>query len=159
MYSVLLDTDILLDYHLGRGECGAQCAELIRRLLEGGSVVMVAASTLKDEFYLIERLLKREAAGPDGAVSAQDARAIRDIAWACIRQAMEIAQVVDVGIGDCLRAAALRSLHGDFEDNLVAAAGERCKVDYLVTNDRRLQRHAAVRCLTSKEMLDLLDAK
>lgn len=159
MYSVLLDTNILLDYHLGRGEHAAQCADLIARLLEQDAAIMVAASSLKDEFYLIGKALKRECRSKDESLSPERAKAINEIAWACIQQTMEFAHVLDVGFGDCLRAITLRKLHDDLEDNIIAAAGERAKIDYLVTNDKRLLRHASVRCLSAKEMLGLLDAE
>ena len=53
----------------------------------------------------------------------------------------------------------MRSVHGDFEDNLVLAAAERANATYLVTNDEQLIKHAPVTALTPHAALVYLRAK
>ena len=73
-----------------------------------------------------------------------------------MRKTASLAQVVDVGFGDCLEAFMLRDLHSDFEDDLQLAAGKRIKVDFLVTSDEQLIRHAPIPVLSAGDFLKLL---
>lgn len=54
-------------------------------------------------------------------------------------------------------ASKQRSIHHDYEDNLVVAAALRSKVDILVTNDEKLRRHSAVAALSVEDACKLLE--
>ena len=159
MYNILLDTNVLLDYYIGEEEHARTCADLLEMLDSGGHGILVPLTALKDEYYLIARRLKDACLQEKGSVSQADVDSAQRIAWSCVKHTMQIAQVADMGYGDTLRARTLQSIHADFEDNLIVAAGERCKVDYLVTSDKRLLRHSTIPTLAPAELLALLKAE
>lgn len=57
---------------------------------------------------------------------------------------------------ESIQAFTYKPLHNDFEDNLVVASALSANVDFLVTNDEVLLRHAPIACLSSNDMLALL---
>ena len=57
---------------------------------------------------------------------------------------------------DALKAFGRRSVHGDYEDNLVVACAERCKARLLVTNDEKLIKHASVPAMTANDAFNYL---
>ena len=88
-----------------------------------------------------------------------DAKACGEIAWSCVQHAMGFALVVNTGNKECLDARVLRSLHDDFEDNLVAASARSAQADFLVTGDDRLLAHSPVAALSPQDMVNLLEAE
>ena len=46
--------------------------------------------------------------------------------------------------------------HGDFEDNLIIAAGERANVDYIVTSDRQLLSRLPAIAITPQRACELI---
>lgn len=132
MLKVMLDTNVLLGYYLGR-EPGCKAAtELLSILYQRETVPYASSLSLKDLFYLLSMTLKRMARqGTGGPLSESDAAAARRIAWTCVRKT----------IGGCLQFAAAREV----------------KVDYLVTSDENLVLHAPVACLAPKDALKILE--
>ena len=159
MYKLLLDTNVLLDYFLGRKPGCAACAKLIGVSVDGQHALYVPSLVLKDLYYLLQVSLKRVERSVSGAVEEPSAAAINTIAWTCVRKVFEFAIVVGVDSNTCLQAITYRSLHGDFEDDLLMAAARECKADFIVSNDERLCAHAPVACLTSQEAVALLESE
>lgn len=60
---------------------------------------------------------------------------------------------------DVWYAAKMRTVHDDFEDNLVLAAADQAKATLLVTNDQQLIAHAPVAALTPGNALKTLQAR
>lgn len=50
--SVLLDTDVLIGYALGREPQSMACEELLSELVRRDATVFAAAASLKDLFYM-----------------------------------------------------------------------------------------------------------
>lgn len=156
MYRILLDTNVLVDYLLGREPGCSACKEIIALSGPGQHALLAASTSMKDAYYLTRSTLKRQERIESGSVSEGQAQAASEVAWACIRQLMHIVTVVPVGRGECLDAMALRVLHDDFEDNLVLAAVREVDADFLVTGDSQLVRHAPVACLAPEDMAAFL---
>lgn len=69
---------------------------------------------------------------------------------------MASATAVPLDSSDLVESRRLHQVHRDLEDNLVIAAALRAKADYLVTNDRKIIKHALVPSLSPADMLHLL---
>lgn len=158
MYRILLDTNVLVDYYLGH-EPGCSACRRIINLCRDRHLLCVAALSLKDVYYLVGATLKRLQRNEEGALAQADAKACGEIAWSCVQHAMGFALVVNTGNKECLDACVLRSLHDDFEDNLVAASARSAQADFLVTGDDRLLAHSPVAALSPQDMVNLLEAE
>lgn len=158
MYRILLDTNVLVDYYLGREPGCSACVRIIK-LAHDRHLLCVSALTLKDVYYLVGATLKRMQRSEAGLLTDADARACNEIAWSCVRHAMEATMVVNTGRKECLDAFVLRSVHDDFEDNLVAASARSVQADYFVTSDERLLSHSPVAAFAPRDMANLLQAE
>lgn len=148
--SVLLDTNVWLDYFMGEGPNLQDISRLIA-IAEGGSLSLLYAPTsAKDLFYLIPRRLRRR--GGDDGVSYAPA------AWACLGRMMEIASAAPLSFPECELARMLRRKYPDFEDNLIIAAAETADVDYIVTQDQAFIRQVPEACITPARALELIDS-
>lgn len=85
-----------------------------------------------------------------------DAIAIKHLAWDAVASMREQATAIPVADSDVYLACRFRDVHGDLEDDLVLAACQRAKANYLVTRDESLLRHAPIEACTPAEMLELL---
>lgn len=91
-----------------------------------------------------------------GRLDETAAIAIKRLAWDCVNEMREVAAAISVDSGDLYLAAKLRDVHNDLEDDLIMAACERAKANYLITNDRKLLAHATVDSRTPAQMVELL---
>lgn len=155
--SMLLDTNVWLDYYLPWRGGHATAKRLIERALEDNRIVAYAVSAAKDVYYLVAAEHKRVERAEAGSLSESAARAATITAWGCVNNMQAIACAVPLDHTDAWMASKQRALHGDFEDDLVIAAAMRGKVDYLVTNDEELLRHCPVAALSVTDMYKLLE--
>lgn len=158
MYRILLDTNVLVDYYLGREPGCSACVSIIN-LAYDKHLLCVAALSLKDVYYLVGATLKRLQRAEHGSLTQVDAKACNEIAWSCVQHAMDFALVVNTGNKECLDARVLRSLHDDFEDNLVVASARSAQMDFIVTGDEHLCAHSPVAALSPQDMVSLLEAE
>lgn len=158
MYRISLDTNVLVDYYLGREPGCSACVDIIN-LAQGKHALYVAALSLKDVYYLVGATLKRLQRQESGSLSQADAEACNEIAWSCVRHAMDIALVTNTGSRECFDAFVLRALHNDFEDNLVLASARSAEADFIVTDDERLLAQSPVAALAPEAMVKLLQAE
>lgn len=154
----MLDTNVLVDYYLGREPGCSACASIID-LAQDAHPLYAAALSLKDVYYLVGATLKRLQRSERGELGDADAHACNQIAWSCVRHALDVVLVANTGRSECLDAFVLRSLHDDFEDDLVAASARAVQADFLVTSDERLMAHSPVAALTPQNMVRLLQAE
>ena len=159
MYKIVLDTNVVVDYLMGRETACSDCKQLILAHEAGRHAVYVSALSLKDAFFLVSMQLKRMERRATGDLSDAMAKAAKDVAWACVQQLVDCLLVVPVGRGESFRALAYRSVHDDFGDDLIVAAALHAGADYLVTNDETLLKHAPIACLSSADMLAMLEAE
>lgn len=139
MRKILLDTNFLLDFiDETRPESEYAC-ELFRRTVSGEFSGVIAASSLKDMYYIA---CKRG--------SEQEARD-----WANMFIWAFDVEPLDVEI--CVIAAS--SDEPDFEDGCVRASAERAQVDFIITRDRTAFERSWVKAYSAREFLELFPAK
>lgn len=149
---LVIDTNVWLYYFLGRQpECEAS-RNLFLICQAQEIALLYTPTTLKDFFYLLPRQMRRDAlaAHQDAEVSYLPA------AWSCVEVMSQIATAVSQGQAECTLARGLRGSHNDLEDNLLVAAAETAKADYIVTYDRGLIHDYAPVCLTPEQALALV---
>ncbi len=146
--TVLVDTNVWLDYFMGEGPELEAIKELVRLAHEGCLTLLYAPTTAKDLFYLIPRRLRR--------LVPEDNTSYAPAAWGCIEKLMEIAVAAPLSFPECELARMLRKTFDDFEDNLVLAAAETAKADYVVTQDRAFLSAMPEVCITPSRALELL---
>lgn len=159
MRKIMLDTNVIVDYLMGRKPGCTDCAKLIASHKACETAVYVSTLTLKDAFYLVSMQLKRMERQASGELSEGMAHAANEVAWACVRQLIESILVVPTGRAESLQALVLRSVHEDFEDDLLVATALSANVDFLVSNDEALVKHAPIACLTSHDAIALLESE
>lgn len=111
----LLDTNVVLDLLLQRGEWLADADRIWQANAEGQLVACITASALTDIYYVSRRLA--------GQLRARDA----------VRACLDALTILSVD-QEALAAAFARG-GSDFEDDLQIACAERYSVDAIVTRD------------------------
>jgi predicted nucleic acid-binding protein len=164
MLKIMLDTNVLLDFYLGRNSCD-DVARMLAILESRGDAIYVTALSLKDVFYIIPRALRpatdtSASAGAEKSAASDPAEtwAREEIAWACIKDATEHFLVAKAGEQEVLRARSLRALHSDFEDNLQVATAESLEVDFFITLDTGLRVACPLATMTPSQMKTYLEA-
>ena len=156
MYKIVLDTNVAVDYLMGREPGCSECAQLLLMHAACQHAVYVSSLSLKDAYYLVGMQLKRMERLASGALDEGKARAANEIAWTCVTSLVNNTLILPVGRVESLQALTYRTVHADFEDDLIVAAARSINADFLVTNDAALLRHAPIACLSSSDMLALL---
>ena len=156
MRKIVLDTNVVVDYLMGRQPACDECKQLILMHAACQVAVCISSLSLKDAYFLVSMQLKRMERQASGRLDDASARAANEVAWACVRSLLESTLVLPVGRAEGLMALTFRNVHGDFEDDLIIAAAQSANADFLVTNDEDLLRHAPIACLSSADMLALL---
>lgn len=148
--SLLVDTNVWLDYFLGRK--GAQsAARFLGKTLENDDVLVTTTSITKDVFYLIGASLKRRTVADGGVNSGRNAKAINEIAWQCLSTIQGMAIVLNQGFEQHLEAMVLRDANSDYEDDILVATAQSADVDFIVTSDERLLKSSPVAAITTGE--------
>lgn len=148
--SLLVDTNVWLDYFLGRK--GAQsAARFLGKTLENDDVLVTTTSITKDVFYLIGASLKRRTVADGEVNSERNAKTVNEIAWQCLSTIQGMAIVLNQGFEQHLEAMALRDANSDYEDDLLVATAQSADIDFIVTNDDRLLKSSPVATITTEE--------
>ena len=159
MRKVMLDTNVVIDYLMGRAPGCDDCAKLISMYRAGKHAIYVSTLSLKDAYYLVSMQLKRMERKASGVLGEDMAQAANQVAWSCIRQLTENMLVLPTGRAETLQAFVLHSAHADLEDHLIVATALSAGIDDLVSNDDDLIRHAPIACLSSADAVSLLEAE
>lgn len=155
---ILLDSNVWIDLFASDRPGREHAVALVGWAVEREVDLLYSASSIKDVYYLLEEREKRRLRAGGKEITSASAAAINEYAWGCIRAMEEIATVVPVDQSDIWIATNYRSIHRDFEDDLLLAAVERSKADFLVTSDEALLRHAPVASVSPGDMLKLVQA-
>lgn len=155
---LLLDSNVWIDLFASDRPGRENAQALVSWAVDREVDLLYAAISIKDVYYLLEEREKRRMRAAGKELTPASAAAINEYAWGCIRAMEEIATVVPVDQSDIWIATKYRSFHGDFEDNLLLAAVERSKADFLVTSDEILLRHAPVATVVPGDLLKLVTA-
>lgn len=156
--SILLDTNIWLDYYIPDRKPHRQAKDLIEFSQTSNVVLVYNSPIIKDVFYLIRGFLKNKELALNGRITESSSIEIREIAWSCVDHMSEIAVAAPCGEPEIWIARQYRNLHHDFEDNLVLGSLETSKATYLVTSDADLLRHSPKAAFNAEDMLSLLQA-
>ena len=133
---VLLDTNVVLDVLLRRGQWLAEAEAIWQANLDGRLTACLVASSLTDIYYIGRRL-----------VSATAARQ-------AVRQCIDCLELLPVDRDVLERAHAMPI--SDFEDALQVAVGIRDKVDAIITRDASGFVDSALAVLSPVQLVDLL---
>ena len=153
-YSLLIDTNVWLDYLLGR-EGVQEATAAIQSALDHEDVLVTTPGILKDVFFLIGVSLKGWTREAGEKVAEESAFAVNEISWACLSQIQGMSIVLNLGFAEHLEASVLRSKNPDYEDNLLLAVAKIAKVDYIITKDKGLLANDVVSALTPAEYVEM----
>lgn len=157
---ILVDTNVWIDYYLDRNRRAHDIAhDLIIESSRQGMALYTSAAALSDLFFILCQESKRLAREDGLTVTVGMTAAIREAAWATLRNIMELSIVVPIGKSEAYAALTYRPVHDDFEDDLILAAATRADVDYVVTSDASLAKHAPIACLSPADLLALLQSE
>ena len=151
----LVDTNVWIDYFMASEPHYKAVLSFFEAVDQRGGTLLYAPTTLKDVFFLIPRILRREAI----AAGEIEETSFAPAAWACVRTMTEIAVAAPLSLPECDLAWMLRTTHGDLEDNLVIAAAETCNADYVISYDRAMLEHFSPACITPEQANKLLSIR
>ncbi|MEG1561271.1 MAG: PIN domain-containing protein [Raoultibacter sp.] len=153
---MLLDTNVWIDVFASDRPGREDAVGLVTWAVQQDATLLYAATSIKDFYYILEEREKRKLRAAKIEVDAGAAAAINEYAWGCIRVLEDIATVVALDQSDVWLASKFRTLHSDFEDNLILAALERSGADYLITGDEVLLKRSPAPALSPGDLLDLV---
>lgn len=154
---LLFDTNVWLDNYLGYRPYTQVSRELISESALRGITLCYAATSTKDLFYLVGEELKKRTRQDTGRLTESQAAACNEAAWACVQDMTTIAVAATVAEPQVSLACIYKNLSRDFEDNLILAAMETSKADFLITNDEALLKKSPFPTLSSQDMLATLE--
>lgn len=154
---LLIDANVWVNNYAGAQDQASEARLLIDHCLDRGIGLLYAVHSAKDVYYALRSYAKRAVRAEGRPLDDAAARAIEEIAWRCVLNMRELAAAVGADESDLWLAERFHGLHPDLEDDLVIAAVERSRADFLVTFDERLIRRAPVAALTPADVLALLD--
>ena len=155
--ALLVDTNVWLDMEFG--ERGGWPTEFLIAARLADARMGIAAHSLKDVYYLIQRRIKLDDQRQGGVDPQRSASAARIAAWAVVEHILEVAEVVGSDYMDAHLAMKHRRVHDDYEDDLIIAAAMRMKADLLVTSDQALIKHAPIAALTPQDATHWLESR
>jgi len=114
--TVVIDTNVILDYVLERESFARTAADCLERLIAGKAKVYLTANTITDIYYISRRQLKTVAAAKE-----------------IIRKLLRAFQVAPVDGSDC--AKALDTGVDDYEDAVLCVCAKKVKAEYIITRN------------------------
>lgn len=131
----LLDTNILLDAAMSERPGWEAATLLLDEVAYGSLEACIAATSLKDAYYVLAKYMGEEAAR-EYVEAAMDAFHLMPVDEAVCRSAIE-------------------SGEPDFEDGIVRACAESVGADFIISRDEGAFLKANVRKLSAREYVDL----
>ena len=153
---IVVDTNVWMDYLMGGRSGNEQAVEFIIQACRLDASLVIPPHCLSTLFFLLQQELKAMSRR-DGKMSAEAAAAAaRTTAWAAVDFILDMATVGPSDQMDALIASKQRTIHGDYEDNLVVACAMRTNARLLVTNDESLIKHSPVATMNARDAAALL---
>lgn len=156
-HSIVLDTNVWIDYFFPWRERSNDAKKLIDLALRKGVTLLYPVHALKDVFYLASESTKQKAREDSGSLTESQALAAQALAWGCVESMRENATAIGADESDVWLACKYRNLSSDLEDNMVMAAAQRARTDFLVTSDANLLRKSTVQAHTIEDAISLLE--
>ena len=154
--TMVVDANVWLDTFIPTRPRSRESRDFVATAYEQGHNLVYPGHILSTVFYKVNVEAKRTLRALAVPITEDMAHAARSQAWSCVKGMNEIAAPVGVELPDAWLAIKYRELNEDLEDNLVLAACERAKADFLVTSDKQLRNKATVACLAPGDMLAYL---
>lgn len=151
--ALLLDTTIWVDPYYPDRPNHQAANELLTEAYAQDADLYYSSHSIVDVFYLATNAQKDLLRQEVGASTEGLAFGTNETAWGCIRSIYEIATPIPISGPVLFAAIKMKDVHADFEDDVVLAAAQLTKVDFLVTNDRKLIARAALPALSAADML------
>jgi predicted nucleic acid-binding protein len=136
MLKLLVDTNVILDVILERGQHGVDGALLLSAIQSGEADGYIAGHSITTTYYIVAR-------------AANDATARLAVTYL-----LQILSVVPLGADDFHTAIALGI--SDFEDAVQIAAALAVQADYVVTGNKKDFKQSPVTVRSAAELLPLL---
>jgi predicted nucleic acid-binding protein len=155
--TMLVDTNVWIDRFLPGRPGHAVARSFLESCVDEGVTLLYPLRALQDVFWQVVVSNKKWVREGGGELSEGHAKAINGFAWDCIDSMSIVGTPVGADASDVWYARHLREIHHDFEDDMVLAAADRAKPDYVVTSDRKLIQKATVAALTPEDALKVLD--
>lgn len=153
---LLIDTNIWLDYFLGRTNASESIVELFSRASEAEDIVLFSSSlSVKDIYYILGRTMKGDARR-GGVLTPEAIAAADETAWACVRLIRQKSIIASVGADEVFDSFVFKHHHNDFEDDLILGVANRIDADYVVTGDKDLIKHTNGVCIDAYQALRLV---
>ena len=152
-HALMLDTCIWVNSQLGTNSGHIAARNLVLAARAQDARLGIAPHSLSDVFYIIHRHLRRLDIANGSASPEQSAAAAKEAAWGVVNNIMDYAEIVGADGSDARIAALHKSVHDDFEDNLVIAAARRMQADLIVTDDLAFVRHSPFPALSAEDAL------
>ena len=153
---LLIDTNIWLDYFLGRTNASESIVELFSRAAEAEDIVLFSSSlSVKDIYYILGRTMKGDARR-GGVLTPEAVAAADETAWACVRLIRQKSIIASVGADEVFDSFVFKHHHNDFEDDLILGVANRIDADYVVTGDKDLIKHTNGVCIDAYQALRLV---
>lgn len=154
---LLIDTNVWLDYFLGRTNATESIVELFFRAAEAEDIVLFSSSlSVKDAYYILGRTMKADAHRV-GALTPEAIAAADETAWACVRLIRQKSIIASVGADEVFDSFVFKHHHNDFEDDLILGVANRIDADYVVTEDKNLIKHTNGVCIDAHQALRLVE--
>ena len=156
--AIVVDTNVWLDYLLGNRSLHDPSMHFIVEAKRQDLPLVIPSHSVKDVFFIFQQQVKA-ANHADGKQDSETAAlCARRAAWSAIDLIMELATVGPSDQSDAWIASKHRSLHPDYEDDLVIACAMRLDARMLVTNDETFIKHSPVPTLSARDALEVLTA-
>ena len=156
--SLMLDTCIWINSQIGTNSGHEAAWKLIVAARRRGMLLGIAPHSLSTVFYVVYRYLRRFDADNDSIAHKDAAAAAKETAWGVVNGIMDYATVVGADGSDARIAALHKSVHDDFEDDLVLAAARRMQADLIVSDDLEFVRHSPLPIMTADDALRWITA-
>lgn len=133
---IMIDTNIVLDVFLKREPFFQASYEVMKLSALENHEGFLSAAAATDIYYLLRRSLKETARAKES-----------------MEKLLQLVGIADA-LGEDVHAAVASNM-ADFEDALVAATAERCRMEYIVTRNVRDYIDSPVRAITPDDFLKL----
>ena len=133
---IMIDTNIVLDVFLKREPFFQASYEVMKQSALEKHEGFLSAAAATDIYYLLRRNLKDTARAKES-----------------MEKLLQLVGIADA-LGEDVHAAVASNMP-DFEDALVAAIAERCRMDYIVTRNVKAYRDSPVSAITPDDFLKL----
>ena len=135
-FSILLDTNVILDFAMKRGEHYAPASGIMREIADGRLVAHVSASQITDIYYFLEKRFDH-------------AEAVRVLV-------VLLKSIRIIGVDEKTIKVALSSNMHDFEDAVQVAAAQDFGIDIVITRDKTGFDNSGLQVYLPAEFLETL---